>query len=163
MNKHTFAETALQAEIDPNLQLRLHQSGSSISEVSVSKFPAVIGRDGDADVGLSGLWVGRQHAEIQLKHDALFVRDQGTLAGTFVNSDRVTEYGPLKLGDQIQIGSWTLEVLGLQLTRADRCTDETFAEQPLVDRGVLQLRSLIDIRKRDWQGVSDQAIRAECR
>ena len=111
MNKQTFVGAALQVELDPNLQLRMHQGGSSISEVSVSKFPAVIGRDGDADIGLSGLWVGRQHAEIQLKHDALFVRDQGTLAGTFVNSDRVTEYGPLKLGDQIQIGSWTLEVL----------------------------------------------------
>lgn len=163
MNKQTFVGAALQVELDPNLQLRMHQGGSSISEVSVSKFPAAIGRDGDADISLSGLWVGRQHAEIQLKHDALFVRDQGTLAGTFVNSDRVTEYGPLKLGDQIQIGSWTLEVLGLQLTRADRRADEPFSEQLLVDRGVLQLRSLIDIRKRDWQGVSDQAIRAECR
>lgn len=147
----------------PDLHLRLHQGGSSESSVSLTVFPARIGRDGDADISLSGLWVGRQHAEIQLKHDALFVRDQGTLAGTFVNSDRVTEYGPLKLGDQIQIGSWTLEVLGLQVALHSVPVDEAFIEQPLVDRGVLQLRSLIDLRKRDWQGVSDQAIRAECR
>ena len=67
MNEQIFSGAAVDTQIDPNLQLRLHQGGSSISEISVSKFPAVIGRDGDADVGLSGLWVGRQHAEIQLK------------------------------------------------------------------------------------------------
>ena len=78
MNKQTLVETPSQAEIDPNLQLRLHQGGSSMSEVSVSTFPVVIGREGGADIALSGLWVGRQHAEIQLKHDALFIRDQGT-------------------------------------------------------------------------------------
>ncbi len=137
MTEQIFLESYSETRIDPNLQLRLYQGGSTVSEVFVSKFPAVIGRDSDADVELSGLWVGRQHAEIQLKHDALFIRDQGTLVGTSVNSDRVTEYGPLKLGDQIQIGSWTLEVLGLALTRLDRHIDETFAEQPLVDRGVL--------------------------
>ena len=143
----------------PGVQIRVSQGGSSVTTATLTHFPALIGRETTADLILSGLWVGKQHAELRLRRGDLFVSDQGTLAGTFVNETRVTEYGPLKVGDQIQIGGWTLEIENLgQVGPAIGLEG-----QKLVDRGVSRLRSLIDLRKRDWQGLSDLAIREECK
>lgn len=143
----------------PEVRIRYSQGGTAAAAVQLSQFPALIGREGTADILLSGLWVGKQHAQIQLRRGDLFVCDQGTLAGTLVNEARVTEYGPLKPGDQIQIGGWVLEIDGVTYPATSQDNDK----QGLVDRGVSRLRSLIDLRKRDWQGVSDQSIRDECR
>jgi len=89
----------------------------------------------------------------------LMVVDRGTLSGTLVNDQRISEYGPLKLGDQIQIGSWTLRVDAFESPMVVDSSDE----QAKIDRAVLKLRELIDLRRKDWQGASDAVVREECR
>jgi pilus assembly protein CpaF len=103
--------------------------------------------------------VGKQHAEIRLGGGGLMVVDRGTLSGTLVNDQRISEYGPLKLGDQIQIGSWTLRVDAFESPMVVDSSDE----QAKIDRAVLKLRELIDLRRKDWQGASDAVVREECR
>ena len=141
------------------LVLELLQGGAAPQKLLCREFPALIGRDESANVPLSGLWVGKQHAEIRLGGGGLMVVDRGTLSGTLVNDQRISEYGPLKLGDQIQIGSWTLRVDAFESPMVVDSSDE----QAKIDRAVLKLRELIDLRRKDWQGASDAVVREECR
>ncbi len=138
----------------------LSQSGGKPKKMFFSQFPVLIGRDDVAEINLSGLWVGKRHSEIRLSAAGLMVIDQGTLAGTIVNGQRITEYGPIRQGDLIQIGSWNLRVESLLEQKAEK---ESSGEQVLIDEAVAQLRALIDLRKKDWQGVSDSVVRSECR
>jgi pilus assembly protein CpaF len=142
------------------VRFSLSQAGGKAKAITLSEFPAVVGRDDEAHISLSGLWVGKRHSEIRLSNAGLMVVDQGTLAGTLINGQRVTEYGPIRQGDLIQIGSWELQVEQLV---SESISDEDHGEQTLLDDAVARLRALIDLRKKDWQGASDQMVRSECR
>ena len=151
---------SMQAEREGvELVLDISQGVGPAHRHSYAEFPARIGRDDGSAICLTGLWVGKCHTEIRLGHGGLMVFDQGTLAGTLVNNVRVSEYGPLRSGDVLQVGGWRLEVLsvGQPVAHAE------LAVQDAVDRGVRKLRQLIDLRRKDWQGVSDDVVRAECR
>jgi pilus assembly protein CpaF len=138
----------------------LSQFGGKPRVLSFREFPVLIGRDDSAEISLTGLWVGKRHSEIRLGSAGLMVFDHGTLAGTVINGQRITEYGPLQPGDVIQIGSWDLHVDQLS---GDEKVEGKGDLQALVDEAVVKLRTLIDLRKKDWQGVSDALVRAECR
>lgn len=141
------------------LRLSVVQGNGETRQVICSHFPLRIGRDDQADIILTGLWVGKQHAEIRRTGSEFKVLDFGTLAGTLVNAQRITEYGPLLVGDLVQIGVWTLRIDEIGSDRGGA----SGGEQAEVDRAVRLLRGVIDVRRKDWQGVSDGAIRAECR
>ena len=143
-----------------SLRLGVSQGTDTATQKIISVFPATIGRDSNHAVCLTGLWVGKIHAEIRLGGAGLMVFDHGTLAGTLINGQRVSEYGPLKSGDLIQAGSWALSVLEIRHCSALAHVGQV---QPLVDRAIQRLRELIDLRRKDWQGVSDDVIRSECR
>lgn len=140
--------------------ISLSQSGGMPTKILLSDFPSLIGRDDGAQIALTGLWVGKRHSEIRRSSVGLMVIDHGTLAGTLINGQRITEYGPLRQGDQIQIGSWDLRVD--QLVQ-DQDGQAESGLQDLIDEAVAKLRALIDLRKKDWQGVSDSVVRLECR
>jgi pilus assembly protein CpaF len=140
------------------LRLSLSQGGAILSEPTLSDFPAVIGREENHALPLSGLWVGKTHAVIDLGRAGFLIRDSGTLAGTSVNEARISEYGPLKVNDLIKIGSWEISVL--DITSETSFDDDR--QQPVVDRAILRLRELLDLRRKDWQGASDDMIRLEC-
>ena len=141
----------------PRLTIGISQPGQPPRDLNITEFPAVIGRDAALAINLSGLWVGRRHAEIRPGLGSFVVADYGTLAGTLVNQHRVSEYGPLKTGDLIEIGSWQLSVKEVGTSG----TSGPQTEDPRIDQAVNRLRQQIDLRKKDWQGISDKAIRAE--
>lgn len=66
--------------------------------------PAMIGRQKDCAIHLRSWRVAKQHARLLRRHAGIFLEDLGSLAGTVVNGLRITEYGPLALGDEILIG-----------------------------------------------------------
>jgi len=66
--------------------------------------PAMIGRQKDCAIHLRSWRVAKQHARLLRRHAGVFLEDLGSLAGTVVNGLRITEYGPLTLGDEILIG-----------------------------------------------------------
>lgn len=140
------------------VKIGLGQPGQHPSDLVIQQFPAVIGRDTALAIPLSGLWVGRRHAEIRPGLGGFVVVDYGTIAGTMVNHHRVSEYGPLKTGDVIEVGSWQITVKEIS-GQSDQAPG---AEDPRIDQAVTQLRKLIDLRKKDWQGISDEALRIEC-
>ena len=144
----------------PTLVLKVLQGIDGASAISCHDFPADIGRDEGAAIRLSGLWVGKQHAEIRVGRGGLMIYDGGTLAGTLVNGQRISEYGPLRVRDVLQVGHWRLEV---EACEDSASVDRNPSVQEMVDRGVRKLRELIDLRRKDWHGATDDVVRWECR
>jgi pSer/pThr/pTyr-binding forkhead associated (FHA) protein len=66
------------------------------------------GRNPDSDVFLDDVTVSRKHAIFDRRGDgSWFVRDVGSLNGTYVNRDQVDET-KLASGDEVQIGKFKL-------------------------------------------------------
>jgi hypothetical protein len=66
-----------------------------------------IGRHPDSDIFLNDVTVSRRHAEITLRDDEYYIKDAGSLNGTYMNRKRVEEER-LCPGNEIQIGKFRL-------------------------------------------------------
>ena len=66
-----------------------------------------VGRNPESDVFLDDVTVSRKHVVVERRADAFFVRDVGSLNGTYVNGERVEET-KLASGDEIQVGRFKL-------------------------------------------------------
>ena len=67
-----------------------------------------VGRNTDSEVFLDDVTVSRAHAVIERRADgSFFVRDAGSLNGTYVNGEQVDET-KLASGDEVQIGKFKL-------------------------------------------------------
>jgi pSer/pThr/pTyr-binding forkhead associated (FHA) protein len=73
--------------------------------------PATIGRSEDCDIFLVDPSVSRTHAMLEIQGDALFVKDNGSTNGTFVNGERV-EAGRVVSGDVIAFGNTEMRLEG---------------------------------------------------
>ncbi len=87
------------------MNFRLVNSGDWADEgdLSIQRFPATLGRSGDADVCLSDRWVSRRHCRIETIDGALVVRDLDSSHGTFVNGNQISE-AVLVPGDELGLG-----------------------------------------------------------
>jgi pSer/pThr/pTyr-binding forkhead associated (FHA) protein len=65
------------------------------------------GRSTESDVFLDDVTVSRKHAEFQRRDGAFFVKDVGSLNGTYVNGEQVEET-KLAPGDEVQVGRFKL-------------------------------------------------------
>jgi pSer/pThr/pTyr-binding forkhead associated (FHA) protein len=65
------------------------------------------GRHPDSDIFLDDITVSRRHAEILRRDERFFLKDDGSLNGTYLNRKRVDE-SELTNGDEIQIGKFKL-------------------------------------------------------
>jgi pSer/pThr/pTyr-binding forkhead associated (FHA) protein len=67
-----------------------------------------VGRNVDSVVFLDDVTVSRAHASFERReHDEWFVRDVGSLNGTYVNGEQVDQT-KLASGDEVQIGKFKL-------------------------------------------------------
>ena len=73
-------------------------------ELEIDHFPFTIGRLWDQDLRISYSSVSRRHAQIELENSQLFLVDQGSKTGTFVNGRRIQRH-PLADNDLVRIGS----------------------------------------------------------
>jgi hypothetical protein len=69
-----------------------------------------IGRSPDCDIFLDDVTVSRRHAVVVKRDDGLWIEDEGSLNGTFLNRKRI-ESGELTDGDELQIGKYKLAFL----------------------------------------------------
>src|SRR5688572_20106335 len=75
------------------------------SEVKL-KLPTTIGRSRKADLTVAHPKVSRHHCEIFEREGVLMVKDFGSLNGTFIENNRITE-SVLKPGDKLTVGPLT--------------------------------------------------------
>src|SRR5271170_5337456 len=75
------------------------------------EFNVLLGRSRHTITRLSDLSVSRVHCEVEVKGKRIFVTDQDSGGGTFVNGKRITET-ELRVGDIVKIGETQLRVEG---------------------------------------------------
>ena len=69
-----------------------------------------IGRSPDCEIFLDDVTVSRRHAVLVQRDGGVFIEDQGSLNGTYVNKRRI-ESARLEEGDEVQIGKYRLTFL----------------------------------------------------
>jgi pilus assembly protein CpaF len=92
--------------------LTIEADGAEPRRVTVTRLPCRIGRRRDAEVVLDSWRVARVHAEIHEVERGLRLVDAGALSGTWVNGERIVEFGPLDPADEIMIAGFRMRVLG---------------------------------------------------
>ncbi len=78
---------------------------SSGRNVQISCTPFRIGRLPDSTLPISSQAVSKQHAELTVEGDTLWVRDMGSTNGTFVNGRRIAQPTSLAMGDLLQLAN----------------------------------------------------------
>ena len=102
-------ETGLpQAELEAGQALLVVQRGPNAgSKFLIDKDVTTAGRHPESDIFLDDVTVSRRHAEFRRDDGKFFIRDAGSLNGTYVNRQRVEE-AQLVSGDELQIGKFKL-------------------------------------------------------
>lgn len=85
-------------------------SSSRIVDKLKSKSIITIGRGADCDVTIAHPSVSRNHASIERKDDTYYIKDLGSLNGTFLNGSRITGQTKVTKDDTIFIGRFKLSL-----------------------------------------------------
>ncbi|MBU6269779.1 MAG: Flp pilus assembly complex ATPase component TadA [Betaproteobacteria bacterium] len=93
------------------LMLVIEADGQAPRRVSIEQLPCRIGRRRDNAVVLDSWRVARVHAEIHAMEHGVRLVDAGALTGTWVNGERIVEFGPVDPADEIVIGGFRLRVI----------------------------------------------------
>ena len=145
--------------------------------------PCVIGRDGSSELVLKGWRIAKQHARITQHAQQYFVEDCGSLAGTYVNGQRITQYGPLVDNDSVVIGSCQLTVKSMAEPKRENAVlplsesstvgrgyyDASLAEQRaqalLLSEHVATLHSrlvdALELRRKQYSDMNEAVLRVE--
>ena len=154
--------------------------GTFVSSHSLDTFPCKIGRARDNQVVLPGWRVGKVHAQIHRSERILRLIDCGTLNGTWVNGQRITDYAPLNETDEIVFAGYRLrigapnetvgepgQVVKLDLQANHQSSTESLPSIILdTSRAVRrdlhqQMIRTIDLRRKDIRQLSNEQLRAE--
>ncbi len=93
------------------LSAKLVVVGGEVKSAEIKlRLPATIGRGRGATIMLPHPLVSRQHCELFETSGRLMVRDLGSLNGTFVNNERISE-APLPPGDLLTVGAVTFRAV----------------------------------------------------
>jgi len=95
-------------ELEPGQALLVVQRGPNAgSKFLIDKDVTTAGRHPESDIFLDDVTVSRRHVEFRRDDGKFFIRDVGSLNGTYVNRQRV-EQAQLASGDELQIGKFKL-------------------------------------------------------
>jgi len=98
---------------------------SDIKRHELGSKPVVIGRVSGSDPAMDYVvvderTVGRWHATVERRGQSFWIRDEGSVNGTFVNDQRVTAEHPLKHGDMVRVHRHEFEFVIPELFDSDR-------------------------------------------
>lgn len=87
----------------------IHRGPSKGARFLIDQGSVAIGRSVDSAIFLDDVTVSRSHAVVDLKERSFFLNDLGSLNGTYINNELLTQeisQVPLSCGDEIQIGKF---------------------------------------------------------
>jgi pilus assembly protein CpaF len=93
------------------LRISIEAPNSAPSIVEVLELPCQIGKSPKNAVCLASWRVSKIHAEIRNSRVGMKLVDLGSIGGTWVNGERIAEYGPLDESDDILIAGYRLRLL----------------------------------------------------
>ena len=85
----------------------IHRGPAKGARFLIDQNEVAIGRSTDSPVFLDDVTVSRKHAVIEAREGVFTLRDLGSLNGTYLNNQTVSE-SQLATGDEIQIGKFHL-------------------------------------------------------
>ncbi len=145
--------------------------------------PIRIGRDSESEIKISGLGFMRFSAEISVGPNGYVIRETSTTNFLRINQRPLREFGPLRSGDVIDIGSWSLRVTqamspvgklvgGLEVADSSVpqsslippsvSSDQAEAAAQRLTSTVTYLRNALETVQRSWTTMSEEEIRREC-
>jgi pSer/pThr/pTyr-binding forkhead associated (FHA) protein len=92
----------------------IHRGAQKGSRFLVTADGVSIGRSPESSIFLDDVTVSRKHANIEKSGDSFTFTDLGSLNGSYINNESVTERVLLS-GDEIQIGKFHLLFIGSQV------------------------------------------------
>ncbi len=104
------AGTALHLAVEGKAIVVRGGGGRPDETVALKSERMTIGRSPDCDIFLDDITVSRLHAVVVERPDGLWVEDQQSLNGTFVNRERVEE-SKLADTDEVRVGRYRLTFL----------------------------------------------------
>jgi pSer/pThr/pTyr-binding forkhead associated (FHA) protein len=93
-----------------NISLKSSSLWNGLGEVHVERFPFFLGRHRDNDCALPLAFVSRQHCQITLQGDNVFIQDLESHNGTFVNGRRISKPTRIEDGDELALGPLNFRV-----------------------------------------------------
>lgn len=87
--------------------LIVHHGPNAGARFLLDQDETTAGRSVDGDIFLDDVTVSREHVHFTRKDGVFSVKDAGSLNGTYVNYDRVTNH-KLESGDEVHIGKYRL-------------------------------------------------------
>lgn len=142
----------------------------------------VMGSGWRSDLALKGKQVAKQHAVIEKTDIGLCISDMGSFAGTWVNRERVVQYGPLQPEDEIVVGDYKITVIDGRpaintsdkqpravISETDPTNDAPQGEIRRIDSVMLEWRrrvhekiiDVMDLRRKDLHSMTDVQVRLE--
>jgi len=89
----------------------VYHSGSARRRTfHVAGTDCVVGRSRHVDLSIENRAMAKKHAQFTQKEGGIFVRDLGSSVGTYVNRQRIVEYGPLDTLDEVIVGGVKIEL-----------------------------------------------------
>lgn len=125
--------------------------GSDLNQsIAITHFPAVVGRSSDCDYQICHPLISRRHCVFYLEDGEIWVRDLGSLNGTYLNGQPIKDPQPLHNEDRLDLAFLPYEV----------CFPLS-PEGSVVQPASLAKASTEDARPREVLVVDDNAEAAE--
>jgi len=71
----------------------------------------LIGRSQDCNLCLTDEFISAKHCKIFFENEKLFIEDQGSTNGTFIDGIQVEKKSSLEQGQEVQIGATVLKIV----------------------------------------------------
>lgn len=114
------------------IAMQLSMMGRVVKSYRFGKPVISVGRDPDSDVVIDNPGVSREHLRLERSADGEYeVADMGSANGTFLNDLPVRCKIPLRSGDCVRFGKYTLTVAYERDRRGEPGTTPSGASQPL--------------------------------
>ncbi len=93
----------------PKLTVVVERTALKVYDIDHVEHPVIrVGREMGLEVVIDNVAVSRHQAEIRLQDKQWFVRDLGSGNGTLLNGRRLSGMAPLKRGDEISFGKFSV-------------------------------------------------------
>lgn len=114
--------------------LIIYKNEEIFLETDVAHVETTIGKSSDCHIELKGWNISQKHASLVINDDDLFIQDEGSMFGTYVNNERIKRYGPLTNPDVITIGSYSLSLVRVIDSRTERAPSAPAMSQEVAEK-----------------------------